>query len=329
MYQFIWPLVFLLLPLPFIWRRFSKGSSLNTSVEEDALKVPFFERLKELSPATHSSSSSTISPLFWTLTWLFFIIAAARPVWIGKPIILNEEARNILLTLDVSGSMDEQDFDIAGHPITRLEIVKHLAKDFIQKRQNDNLGLVIFGSEAYTYAPLSPDTKTLTSLLDEIGIGIAGTQTAMGDALAMAVQSVVSIPTNSRIVILMSDGFSNAGVISVTEALDIAKKMNVKVYTIGIGSNKQMVQDFFGFVQMNASLDLDEETLQKIAQETGGQYFRAKSTTDLKKIYDIIDKLETTEATEQTIYPRKEIAFYFILLGLLFWFLAFVIRRRK
>ena len=327
MYQFVWPFVFLLLPLPFVLRQVLGQSDFTSQAFSGALNVPFFNRLQKLT-GRQSAPNRRISPLLWTLVWLMFVVAAARPIWIGEPITLEKEARNIVLTLDVSGSMDEEDFDINGHPLTRLEMVKRLAKDFIDKRRGDNLGLVIFGSEAYSYAPLSPDAKTLTGLMDEIGIGIAGTQTAIGDALALAVQSVASVPENARIVILMSDGFANAGVVQVSEAMEIAKKANVKVYTIGIGSDRKTIQDFLGFVQINSSLDLDEDTLRQIAAQTGGQYFRAKTSNDLQKIYQLIDDLETTKAEETTVRPRKEMAYYFLLAGLGLWLISFMIRGR-
>ncbi len=327
MYQFIWPFVFLLLPLPLICRYLFKAVTGQAGASSDALKVPFFGRLQQLKLPLQTNQRR-FSPLLWWLVWLLLVGAAARPVWFGAPVVLNKEARNIMLALDVSGSMEEEDFDVNRRPITRLDIVKLLAKDFIQKRSGDNLGLVIFGSEAYTYAPLSPDTKTLTGLLDEIGIGIAGTQTAMGDALALAVESVASVPAENRIVILMSDGVANAGNVSVEEALKVAKEVGVKVYTIGIGSDKQAIQDFFGFVQMNAGADLDEETLNKIARETGGQYFRAKSTADLQEIYNLINQLETTAAENISVRPRKEMAFYLILMALALWGLGVLMERR-
>lgn len=327
MYQFIWPIVFLLLPLPLLCRRFLRAVSGVSNWFSGALKVPFFHRFQAMNLPIQANQRR-FSPLLWTLVWILLVTAAARPVWLGNPVSLNKDVRNIMLTLDVSGSMEEQDFDIHRQPITRLDIVKLLAKDFIQKRSGDNLGLVIFGSEAYTYAPLSPDTKTLTSLLNEIGIGIAGNQTAMGDALALAVQSVVSVPNNNRIVIFMSDGFSNAGNISIEEALKVAKEAQVKVYTIGIGSDKQTIQDLFGFVQMNTTIDLDEDTLRKIATETGGQYFRAKSSADLQKIYELINQLETIKTEDISVRPRREIAFYFILLALALWAFGFLMERR-
>ena len=143
----------------------------------------------------------------------------------------------------------------------------------------------------------------------------------------MAVQTAASVPEKARIVILMSDGFANAGVVSMEEALQIAKKSGVKIYSIGIGSDKQMVQDFFGFVQVNPSLDLDEETLRHVAQQTGGQYFRAKTSAELQQIYQLIDELETTKVEETTVRPRKEMAYCFVLAALALWLVAFLVRR--
>ena len=152
MYQFIWPIIFLLLPLPLLCRHLLKGSVDSSVTSSGAIKVPFFARLQKLNLPTQTNHRR-FSPLLWGLVWILLVTAAARPVWFGQPIPLKKEARNIMLTLDVSGSMEEQDLDTYGRPITRLDIVKMLAKDFIQKRTQDNLGLVIFGSEAYTYAP--------------------------------------------------------------------------------------------------------------------------------------------------------------------------------
>jgi Ca-activated chloride channel family protein len=205
-------------------------------------------------------------------------------------------------------------------------MLKALTDDFIQSRTGDNVGLVIFGSEAYVYAPLSPDIKTLRELNSEIGIGIAGTQTAIGEALALATQNSASVPAKSRIVILMSDGYANAGSVNVEDGLKLAKNQGVKVYTVGIGSTAKLVQDFFGMVQVNPSLDLDEETLKKIADETGGKYFRAKSTEDLSEIYALINELEPVEQNEQFITPRKELFYWSLLAGMICFLMA--IRRR-
>ncbi|MGN0919339.1 MAG: VWA domain-containing protein [Alphaproteobacteria bacterium] len=289
-----------------------------------AIKVPFFNRLKKISAPKSGSFSK--NPLWALLAWLCLVIAAMRPVWLGDPIPVQNNARNIMLALDVSGSMGEEDFDLKGLPVTRLDMLKALTDSFITTRNGDNIGLVIFGSEAYIYAPLSPDIKTLRELNSEIGIGIAGTQTAIGEALALATQNSASVPAESRIVILMSDGYANAGSVTVDEGLKLAQNQGVKVYTVGIGSSAKMVQDFFGIIEVNPSLDLDEETLKKIADETGGKYFRAKTTKDLAEIYALINQLEPVEQAAHFIKPRKELFYVPLLMGMLFFLMA--IRRR-
>jgi Ca-activated chloride channel family protein len=234
-----------------------------------------------------------------------------------------------MLTIDVSGSMAEQDFDLQGRPVTRLKMVKSVVNDFIQKRPDDNLGLVIFGSEAYLYTPLSFDKKTLRSLFDEVSIGIAGEQTAIGDAIAKAVEGVSAAPADSRIVILLSDGYANAGVVSVNEAIELAKKQNVKVYTIGVGSNQKTVQSFFGTFAVNPSLNLDEATLQEIARQTGGRYFRAKTTSELNEIYNAINDLEKTDSETLSVRPQTELFFIPLLISMILLLSAAILKRRQ
>ena len=323
MFSFLSPFIVLLLPLPWVIRYMLKATPEGNG-QIGAIKVPFFSRLKKISGGRKDNLKS--SPLWPILTWIFLIIAAMRPVWLGSPVAIQNNARNIMLALDVSGSMGEEDFDLKGQPINRLDMLKVLTDDFIKLRNGDNIGLVIFGSEAYVYAPLSPDTKTLQELNSEIGIGIAGTQTAIGEALALATQNSASVPAESRIVILMSDGYQNAGSVEVDEGLKLAKNQGVKVYTVGIGSTAKLVQDFFGTIQVNPSLDLDEATLQKIAQETGGKYFRAKTTKELSEIYSEINKLEPISQNAIFIQPRKELFYLPLILGMICF--IFILRRR-
>ena len=323
MFSFLSPFVVLLFPLPWFVRRILKPA-VAENFQTGSIKVPFFKRLKKISaPQTTLLRNN---PLWSILAWICLVVAAMRPVWLGTPVPVQNNARNIMLALDVSGSMAEEDFDLKGRPVTRLDMLKALTDDFITSRTGDNVGLVIFGSEAYIYAPLSPDIKTLRELNSEIGIGIAGTQTAIGEALALATQNSASVPAESRIVILMSDGYANAGSVNVEEGLKLAQNQGVKVYTVGIGSTAKLVQDFFGVVQVNPSLDLDEQTLKKIADETGGQYFRAKTTKDLAEIYHLINKLEPIEQNEHFIRPQKELFYWPLFVGMIF-FLAAVRRR--
>jgi len=184
----------------------------------------------------------------------------------------------------------------------------------------------LFGNEAYTYAPLSFDKTTLKSLLDEIGIGIAGNMTALGDGLALAVQTALKVPAKSQIVILLSDGYANTGVVSVPQAIDLAKRNNVKVYTIGIGSPEEVVQNFYG-LKIPTQSTLDEKTLQAIATQTGGQYFLAKTTSNLQNIYKVIDNLEQEEINLQSFKPRKELFFIPLFLGVICLFIILMKRR--
>ena len=319
MFSFLWPFLAVLFPVPFVIRRILSPAPQSLQ-KTGAIKVPFFEKLKKISinkiTLIHNKS------LWPILTWICFLLATMRPVWLGTPVPVQNNARNIMLALDVSGSMAEEDFDLKGFPVTRLDMLKNLTHDFIQTRTGDNIGLVIFGSEAYVYAPLSPDIKTLQELNDEIGIGIAGEQTAIGEALALATQNSASVPAESRIVILMSDGYSNAGSVSVDDGLKLAQNQGIKVYTVGIGSNAKVVQDFWGAIQINPSLDLDEKTLENIAQTTGGKYFRAKSTKDLAEIYALINQLEPIEQNEHFIQPRKELFYFPLMFGMFFFLLA-------
>ncbi len=326
---FLWPFVFLLLPLPFIVRRvFSRiDSEAEQRTTIIALRVPFYNQVGDFTVSNAGNSQRQIKwPLI--LTWILCICATARPVWYDSAQSMSQNARNIVLALDTSGSMQEEDFDVNGKPVNRLDLVKTVVDDFVQKRTGDEISLVVFGSEAYTYTPLTYDLKTVQSLLKEVNIGMAGEMTAIGDALATGIANVAKLPADSRIVILLSDGKTNAGAVQVPEAIKMAQRTGVKVYTVGIASKPRTVRDFFGFEQViDPAADLDEKTLNQIAQATGGNYFRATTTGELKEIYDTIDSLEKSEHDGQIYRPRKEL-FYLPLIGAMICFLIACYKRR-
>lgn len=331
MEYFLWPIVFILLPLPFLVRRVLSRSDHSGSFERQthivALRVPFFNQVQ---PFTTFSTQEVSAPTKWPLilTWILCVCAAARPVWYMDTQSVPNNARNVVLALDASGSMGQDDFDIQGNPVRRLDLVKRVVDDFIQKRTGDEISLVVFGSEAYTYTPLTSDLKTVRSLLGEIDVGMAGEMTAIGDALATSVAQVAKLPAESRVVILLSDGNANAGVVRVEEALEMARKTGVKVYTVGVGSAPRQMQDFFGFSHIvNPAADLDERTLSHIAEVTGGRYFRAKTSAELQAVYDMIDSLEAIETDNQLLRPRKEL-FFIPLAGALFCFWIAWYKRR-
>lgn len=319
---FMWPGMILLIGLPWLIRRILPpvADEGATAWGGGALRVPFFTEAAMFGARVAGGVSRGMRGLLIAM-WLCFVAAAMRPVIYDGGAVVPREARNIMLAVDVSESMAQQDFDMAGQPVSRLAMVRDVVGDFIRQRAGDRIGLVIFGSEAHLLAPLSRDRKALAALFADVGIGAAGGQTAIGDALAQAVRGTVAVPADKKVVILLSDGYNNAGVVSVAQAIDLARKQQIKVYTVGIGSDRQVVTDFFGVAAM-PGVDLDEALLQQIATETGGRYFRAKSAADLREIYTEVDRLEALPDEADPVRPRREMFWLPLLVGMGLWAIA-------
>ena len=329
MESFVWPFVAFITPLPIaVWYLSALLPIRQSKAKADALKVPFFDRVAGLAH-TYRPPAHRVRLFLLTLAWLSFVLAGMRPMKYDDALPSWHEARNIMLTIDLSTSMMKKDFHLGGQAISRIDIVKNVVRDFIIKRAGDRIGMVIFGTRAYTLAPLSQDMQTLDELFADVDLGIAGEQTAIGDALAVAVQGTAKIPEGKKIIILLSDGYSNAGVISVKQAIDLAKKQQIAVYTIGIGSSSASKAGVVDKLLGTTNYTWDEQTLRTIAKETGGQYFRAQSTDDLVSVYRKIDRLETTKVDSPLARPKRELFYYPLGLGLLFWFLASRKRRQK
>lgn len=324
---FVWPFVAFILPLPlFVWLVFPHIHTTGKNIVSDALRVPFFNRVGGMTHHRRMSSGRLIA-FSMILAWVCFVLAAMRPVRYENELPAFHEARNIMMAIDLSTSMARKDFDINGYSVPRVDVVKSVIHDFIVNRAGDRLGMVIFGSKAYTLAPLSQDLRTLDELFADVNLGIAGEQTAIGDALALSVQNIAKVPKGKKVIILLSDGYNNAGTIMVSQATELAKKQGISVYTIGIGSTKQNKTTFLGLLGGNDSQGWDEMTLKKIAKDTGGRYFRAKSTKDLIDVYREIDRLETMVVENKGFKPKRELFYYPLLLGLGFW--LFAQRKRK
>jgi len=305
--EFLFPWAFLLLPLPFIFRGLLKPVP---PAPDGALRVPFFQRL--LSQAGSVGSMAMRHPwrlLTATLIWCLLICAFARPVFVGNELPLPVEGRNLMMAIDLSASMDREDFTVDGRSTNRLSVVKAAADDFIQRRKGDRIGLVLFSDRAYLQAPLTLDGEVVRNLLDEAQVGLTGTQTAIGDAIGIAVKRLKDQPASSRVLILLTDGASNAGVIQPMQAAELAKDLGIRIYTIGVGANRMAVQTVFGREIVNPSEDLDEAMLTKIATLTGGQYFRAQDVKSLAGIYAQLDKLEP--ASGEPVYIRPSVSLYF------------------
>ena len=307
MLEFTWPLLFLAAPLPWlVYKLMARAPRQDAS-----LFVPFFENLTRLQSDNENITSSRLLNLICcTLIWLLVVLAATRPQWLGDPVELPSTGRDLMLAVDISGSMEAQDMVVGNRQVSRIDVVKAVVSDFVERREGDRLGLILFAAHAYVQAPLTFDRETVGTLLDEAEIGIIEeSATAIGDSIGLSVKHLRNRPENSRVLVLLTDGVNNAGSVSPVQAGQLAETENIKIYTIGIGADQVVQRTFFGSRSVNPSAELDEETLTQIAESTGGRYFRARDVNDLVEIYEELDRLETIEQDEQTYRPTK-ILFY-------------------
>lgn len=323
MIEFAWPWAFLLLPIPWLVRTVPPAAEGDRGA---ALRAPFFAEVAQL-PSTHGARPHS-SRVFWlaVAAWLLLITATARPQWLGDPIEQAVSGRDLMMAVDLSGSMEISDFMLEGRQVDRLTATKSVAGRFIEQRTGDRLGLILFGDRAYLQAPLTFDRKTVRILLDESAIGLAGEKTAIGDAIGLAVKRLRDNPANQRVLILLSDGANTAGTVAPLQAAELAAREGLKIYTIGVGADEMVVRDFFGTHKVNPSEDLDEDTMKAIAEKTGGRYFRARDTTELSEIYALLDQLEPVEKDKRYYRPHTEL-YAWPLAGALL--LAFVLSVRR
>lgn len=242
------------------------------------------------------------------------IIVLARPQSVNSSDISKSEGIDIIMALDISGTMMANDFSP-----TRLEAAKKVASEFINDRQSDRIGLVIFAGESFTQCPLTTDHRVLLNLLSEVKFGMIEDGTAIGLGLANSVNRLKDSQSKSRVVILLTDGSNNAGQIAPLTAAELAASYGIRVYTIGIGSRGTSVARVmtpYGMQSMNVSGDFDERTLTEIASKTGGSYFRATDNTSLSGIYDEIDQMEKSHISVNTVTKRKELYLPFAIMAL-------------
>ncbi|MFQ5866624.1 MAG: VWA domain-containing protein [bacterium] len=248
------------------------------------------------------------------------ILALARPQSPVKESKIRTKGIDIVLAIDVSTSMRACDFKLGGKPTNRLEVVKDVVKDFIAGRQNDRIGMIAFASRAYTVCPLTLDYEWLLENLERVKIGMIEDGTAIGSGISSALNRLKDTEAKGKVIVLLTDGRNNAGRISPLTAAEAAKALKVKVYTIGAGTKglaPYPVRDFFGnIVYQPVKIDIDEDTLIKIASETDARYFRATDTKSLREIYGEIDKLEKTPMEEKGYLEYKELFPVFLIPGL-------------
>jgi Ca-activated chloride channel family protein len=318
-FEFATPVAWFLLPLPLlVWLLIPPAKRSS----QPALILPFYADIKTLCEKKARVRKYRLSRLLACLVWVLGVCALAGPQWLGKPIQMARAGRNILLAIDVSGSMETPDMLVKGKRYDRLSLVKAVAKRFIDKREGDRLGLILFGSRAYLQTPLTYDRKTVKAQLEDATIGLAGQRTAIGDAIGAAVKRLSALPQNARVLVLLTDGASNAGADPI-QAAKMAAKNHIRIYTIGLGGDKIPVDTPFGVQYRQQSSDLDPHTLKTIADLTGGLFFRADNPASLVEAYQRLNDLEpvTAESTAYRpvtpLYHWPLLAAFLIILGFL------------
>ncbi|GAC08068.1 vWA domain-containing protein [Paraglaciecola chathamensis] len=315
MFEFAWWWMWFALPLPFLiyWL------PAKAQVQSAALRVPHLPQ--GLQKVSKPPTSRRGFLLVAALAWIALVGASARPQWLGEPVSIPAQGRDLMIAVDLSGSMKIDDMQVNGRQVDRLQMIKSVLHDFIQRRVGDRLGLIFFADTAYLQAPLTYDRETVSQLLGESLIGLVGEQTAIGDAIGLAIKRFQSKKESNKVLILLTDGQNTAGNISPQQANELAINNGVTLYTIGVGADQMMVQSIFGSRQVNPSQELDESMLTQLAESTGGRYFRARDAESLKAIYDKLDELEPIARESRQMRPLQALYYYPLAFALFITFL--------
>lgn len=316
--RFDWPWAFALVLLPLAARlllpRAPVAGALRLPIggEFAAVLGPERATVRRIAPAAVAA-------------WLLLLLAAAQPVWTGATLTLPVHARDVLLVIDISGSMSEKDVDFADPTLSRLQAVQQVAGQFIERREGDRVGLVLFGTRAYVYSPLSLDRATVAALLAEADVGLAGEATAIGDAVTLGVRHLRRAAAGERVMILLTDGENTAGSVPPLTAAALAAREGVRVHTIGFGSERASTEAI-EVLGLHVSR-VEEEPLRRIARETGGQYFRARNRGELERVYGVLDGIEPAPVETRSFRPERAL-FHWPLAAAVALF-AFVALRRR
>jgi len=298
-FLFAWPWAWLALPLPLLMRYWPKSQRLTT-----ALRVPWsMQQFQVAITAWHTSLWQIIRYLWLWLIWLLLCAAAARPQHLGPLLEPPQQARHMMLALDLSGSMDEIDMRLGSRMVNRLTAAKAVLADFLQRRQGDHIGLLVFGERAYTLTPITRDLASVRAQLRDSVVGLPGRATAIGDAIGLAVKRLREQPEGERVLILLTDGDNNSGILEPLKAAELAAAADVRVHTIAFGGDESTNTFFRRTMRRHG---IDEATLIEIAQLTGGVFFRARDTAELVGIYAELDRIEPIAAKSVAVRPKIE-----------------------
>ena len=312
--EFHWPWILLLLPLPLLIQSISYKVTHNSN---RSIEVP--PRLQRALAAADSVAETRLLSQLWRtlllwVVWLSLLTALAQPYRPESIALQNASGRSMVIAADLSESMSKTDFTMDNNAVNRLAVVKAIAGRFIDGRGGDRLGLVLFGDEAFIGSPLSFDLQSVNNVLQSSGIGMAGKSTAIGDALGLAIQVLRTDNAAEKAIVLLSDGTNLSGSAEPEDAAELAAQLNIRVHTIGLGSDENVSA---GQLYMSSSADLDETTLKAIAEASGGEFFRARTTDELQEVYDALDALESTDEVAPPVVIQKDYRNIFILTLLL------------
>ena len=313
--ELAYPWAVLALPLPlFVWWLMPPHRE-----RVSALRVPFFRAMVEASGLQQRAGAVVLSRRFvqtggMTLIWVLLVIGLTKPQWVGNPIVRTEAARDVMLAIDLSGSMNYADFpDGEGNNVRRFDAVQRVVDQFVAEREDDRIGLIVFGSKAYVQLPFTRDLETARALVDLMDVGMAGPQTALGDAIGLAIRQFESSEIEERLLILLTDGSDTASKMTPVNAAEIAKLNGVVIYTIGVGDTEATGED-----------RVDFETLKTVAERTAGQFFPADSEQGLASVYRRIDEMSTGEVRTQSWRPRQSMVHWPVGAALLFGLVAYL-----
>ena len=298
-----------LLPLPLFVKFIPPASRHVVS----ALTIPFLRRQQTLSLIPNRSRLASLS--LW-LFWICLVVAACRPFWLGEATHRTVTGRDLMVAIDISGSMKEADMIVGSSFSTRIDVLKTVVKEFINRREGDRLGLILFGTRAYTYVPLTFDREALNELLVDVSTGLAGRLTAIADAIGIAIKSLGEQEARNKVLILVTDGSNTAGDDDPLNAARVANFVGMTIYTIGVGNDEATMRQLTEEQNLPPGTALNEKLLRRIAAVTGGQYFRARDSASLERIYEALDKLEPATLDAPFHRPRTDLFQWPLSIGL-------------
>lgn len=298
--SFDWPWIFLLAPLPLLLLR--RPAQAGADGERGIAPPPRLRAALEAVASAAPVAGRLALILLWA-AWLALLAAMAQPSRVAGAVIQPATGRAMILALDLSFSMERKDFQIDGRPVDRLTAVKSVATEFVRAREGDRVGLILFGDQAFSASPVTYDLSAAAQAVQEAQIGMAGRTTAIGDAIGLAIVKLREDPAERKTLVLLSDGTNNAGAAEPEPAAALARSFGIRIHAIGLGGRK----DPDPRNPIDPSADLDEVTLQRIAQASGGKFFRAYTTAELGAIYDEIGRIETSEAEAPPFTPRQDL----------------------